>query len=190
MNDPNFLQLFRDFLYRQPEKQPCFFKTISTDDLLTKDNQLYTIIHNETKIISKYFDDSIKKFHLLFDKKLKDFDDCLAYLEKNAVPNKCVCAGVIDTIPGYRCIDCSKYKNSIYCHECYLKSKELHKNHKVVFLPNTSGMCDCGDPDALYTFCSQHSGPYLEQKQIDDYISKNFEKTWLFFRLTIKEISK
>ena len=37
-------------------------------------------------------------------------------------------------------------------------------------------MCDCGDPDSLYTFCPEHSGPYVDQKQIDNYISKTFEK--------------
>ena len=52
----------------------------------------------------------------------------------------------------------------------------MHKNHDVFFQPGSTGMCDCGNPTSLYTFCSEHSGPYKEQKQIDDYISKSFEK--------------
>ncbi len=35
-------------------------------------------------------------------------------------------------------------------------------------------MCDCGDPDSLYTFCHEHSGPFTDQKQIDEYINKVF----------------
>ena len=33
-------------------------------------------------------------------------------------------------------------------------------------------MCDCGDPDSLYTFCPEHCGPFTDQKQIDEYINK------------------
>ena len=199
VNDPSLIELLRNYMHInvQDEKKSAFsfFKNIQEDDLLTKDNHLYNLIHNETKNICEYLETSFKNFHLLFNKNLKDFDDCLAYLEKNAVPNQCVCAGVIDNIPGYRCVDCSKYENSIYCNECYLKSKDLHKNHKVVFLHSSSGMCDCGDPDSLYTFCSQHSGPYSEQKQIDEYISKNFEKAILdklksFFDELFMKLSK
>ena len=35
-------------------------------------------------------------------------------------------------------------------------------------------MCDCGDPLALKIYCKNHSGPFTEQKQIDDYIQKSF----------------
>ena len=157
-------------------EQPTFFPIIKTNDLLTKNNPLYNLIHSETKSLSEYFNDSIKKFHSLFNKNLKDFKSCLEYLEKIAIPNKCVCAGVIDTIPGWRCVDCSKYENSMYCNDCYIKSKDLHKNHKVFFLYDYSGMCDCGDPDSLSTFCPEHTGPHLKQEEIDDYISKSFEK--------------
>ena len=155
------------------------FKEIKIGDLSTKDNNLYFMIYNETNDISSFLKDSIEKFHLLFNKNFKDFDDCLNYLETIAIPNKCVCAGVIDKKPGWRCVDCSKYENAIYCSDCYIKTKDLHKNHKVVFLFSSSGMCDCGDPDSLYTFCPEHSGPYENKKQLDDYISKTFEKETL-----------
>ena len=35
-------------------------------------------------------------------------------------------------------------------------------------------MCDCGDPLALNTYCHEHSGPFIEQKQIEEYIQKSF----------------
>ena len=193
-NSFHFVDYFTYFILNNNSSQG-YFNKIKTDDLLTKDNPLYNLIHSETKSFSEYFDDSIKKFHSLFNKNLKDFESCLEYLEKIAIPNKCVCAGVIDTIPGWRCVDCSKYENSIYCNDCYIKSKDLHKNHKVFFLFASSGMCDCGDPDSLSTFCPEHTGPHVKQKEIDDYISKSFEKEIIeklkcFFDVFFSKLSK
>jgi hypothetical protein len=56
-------------------------------------------------------------------------------------------------------------------------------------------MCDCGDPDSLYTYCHEHSGPFTEQKQIDDYMEKSFGKNILenlkkFFDEFFLEFSK
>ena len=172
------------------------FKDIHQKELQTKDNPLYTEINCETKNIFKFLKESIDNFHLLFEKeKLKNFEETLKYLEKISIPNKCVCAGVIDNIPGWRCIDCSKYENTIYCNDCYLKSKESHKNHNVVFLISSTGMCDCGDPDSLDIYCPEHSGPYTNQKQIDDYISKTFnneilDKLKKFFETLFLRFSK
>ena len=172
-----------------------YFQNIDSKELSTKDNSLFNIIHDETKKISEFLFESINKFHYLFNQNLKNFEDSLKYLESIAIPNKCICAGVIDSIPGWRCNDCSKYGNVIYCNNCYMKSKNLHKNHNVVFLYSSEGMCDCGDPDSLYTYCLEHSGPYIDQKQIDDYISKIFTKEILdklnqFFESLFLQFSK
>ena len=138
---------------------------------------------------------SINEFHNIFQSNLLNFQDALNYLEEKAIPNKFLYAGVIDTIPGLRYEDCSKYENAIYCNDCFKKSKHLHKEHKVYFLPNSSGMCDCGDPDSLYNFCPEHSGPYVNQKQKDEYISKVFpsdilNKLILFFDELFLNFSK
>ena len=161
---------------KNKEKKPGLFQQIKDEKLSSDKNKLYNLINNKTKEIYSFLDDSIKRFHTLFNDDLKDFDDCLKYLENKAIPNKCICAGVIDNIPGWRCVECSKYENAIYCNECYIKSKDAHKNHKVLYLFSSSGMCDCGDPDSLTTFCPDHSGPLSDQKQIDEYISNSFEK--------------
>jgi len=172
------------------------FKDIQPNELLTQDNPFYNKIHNETKDIYLFLKTSIDNFHLIFEKeKLKDFEESLNFLEKISIPDKCVCAGVIDKIPGWRCVDCSKYENAIYCNDCYIKSKDLHKNHNVVFLYSSSGMCDCGDPDSLKIFCPDHSGPFSDQKQIDEYISKIFNKEILdklktFFETLFLRFSK
>ena len=171
-------------------------KEIHMEELSKKDNTFNNKIFNETKNIDLFLNKSIKEFYLIFNNKnIKDFDDCLKYLEKIEKPNKCVCAGVINEIPGWRCFECCKYDNAIYCNDCYIKSKNAHKDHKVFFLPNSGGMCDCGDPDSLYTFCPEHSGPYSDQKLIDEYISSVFEKEILdnlksFFDALFLEFSK
>jgi hypothetical protein len=41
-------------------------------------------------------------------------------------------------------------------------------------------MCDCGDPDSLYQYCSEHSGPFTDQKQIDEYIQQSFSEKVLY----------
>ena len=157
-----------------------YFQKIDFGEISSNKNKFYNLIKNETKKVYLFLDISIKNFHKLFKANLRNFEDCLKYLEKNALPNKCVCAAVIDKIPGWRCIECSKYENSIYCNDCYKKSKHLHKNHKVFYLYSSFGMCDCGDPNSLTTFCTEHIGPYSNQKQIDESISKIFEKDELF----------
>ena len=137
-------------------------------------NNLNEDINKEIKEISEYLEQSIKDFHKLFNKNLNNFDDALKYLESISISNNCVCAGIINNIPAWRCNDCCEYESAIYCSNCYRRSKNLHKNHKVYYLYASGGMCDCGDPDSLSTFCPQHSGPYSEQSEIDQFISKVF----------------
>ena len=152
-----------------------FFQKINPKPIKTE-TQPYSLINASTLQISSFFDESIEKFPSLFEKNLSTFNECLTDLEKSAIPNKCVCAGGVDNIPGWHCVDCSKYENTLYCHDCYVKSRDLHENHKVLYLCKSRGMCDCGDPDSLYINCHEHSGPFNQQKQIDDYIEQNFGK--------------
>ena len=151
-----------------------FFPKIQHKELTTKNNELYSQINSSTINITSYFEKSLEKFPSLFENDLKTFEDCLKFLEKQSIPNKCICAGIIDTIPGWRCVDCSKYENSIYCNDCYINAKDWHKDHKVYYLCSSTGMCDCGDPDSLYKNCREHSGPFKQEKEKEDYIQKNF----------------
>jgi len=141
-----------------------------------KKNNFNEDINKELKEISEYLEQSIKDFHKLFNKNLTSFDDALKYLESISISNNCVCAGIITNIPAWRCNDCCEYESAIYCSNCYKRSKHLHKNHKIYYLYSSGGMCDCGDPDSLSTFCPQHCGPYSEQIEIDQYISKVFSQ--------------
>ena len=173
------LNFFPDFFFEKkedPNLSKSIFGKIVQKELKTKDIELYSQINDSTIKISLYFEDSIQKFPSLFENDLKSFDDCLTHLEKISVPNKCICAGIIDSIPGWRCIDCTKFENGIYCNDCYLNSKDWHKDHKVFYLPNSGGMCDCGDPNSLNKYCREHCGPFLKKEEIEDYIQKTFGK--------------
>ena len=153
-----------------------YFEKINNNKLKTDKIELYSKIHSKTIKIASYFEACVQKFSSLFEENLEKFEDCLEYLEKISIPNKCVCASAINDIPGWRCVDCSKSENTLYCNDCYIKSKDLHKGHKVYYWENSTGMCDCGDPSALNKYCHEHSGPFREQKDIDDYIEKSFGK--------------
>jgi len=155
------------------------FKEIVHKTLSKRSDNLLNQIEKETIIIHAYFLEKMKAFPSIFEKYFSTLDQVYNHLESISIPNKCECAKIIDNIPGWKCHDCSKYENSIYCSNCYINSKELHKGHKMKFLYSSSGMCDCGDPDSLYKFCPEHCGPYVEQKKIDEYIEKTFPKNIL-----------
>ena len=148
------------------------------EQIKTKDNILYTNIHLETKKISLYLDESINNFHLLFQNNLKDFDDVLKYLKTIDITNKCICASYLEN--GWVCRDCSKVNNSVICNTCYKNTKYLHKGHNVLYNFDGAGMCDCGDPNVLKTFCPEHKGPLKDKNEINDYITKVFNKDIIY----------
>ena len=155
------------------------FRRITNKNLYLK-NSLLKEIDIQTKKLDEYFFNKLSEFPKIFTgKNFSSLPEVFNYLQSISIPTKCVCAGIIDNIPGWKCEDCSIYENSIYCSKCYFNSKEFHKNHKVEFSSSSSGMCDCGDPDALYSYCPEHCGPYTEQKQYDEYINKVFPENIL-----------
>ena len=168
------------FIIENKEEDPNnkIFKKINKSKLQTSFNTLFDNVHEETSKIYLYMEEKIKEFPKIFEKELKNIIDTMNYLEKIALPNKRECAAIIDILPCWRCLDCTDYDN-IYCSDCYIKSKDLHKGHKIHFLPKVEGMCDCGDPNAFKIFCPDHKGPFTEQKQIDEFIKKSFEENIL-----------
>ena len=152
-----------------------------------------TNIEKETAKISLYMIDKFNKFPKIFEK--ENLFETYNYLESIAIPSDCECTAVIDKIPCWKCITCSFDEHAIYCSKCFLKSKDYHKDHKVYILPNTGGMCDCGDPNALKYYCPDHKGPFTEQKQIDEFIEKSFpsnilQKLKIYFDDLFLQMSK
>ena len=157
------------------------FKKISNKNLKTQSNLLFKEIYEETSILFSYFEEKIKKFPEIFEKNLKNLEDTIDYLESIAKPNNCKCSEIVDLVPGWKCLDCSE-SNSIYCSNCYVKSKSLHKGHKMHYLPKTektTGRCDCGDPNNLKSFCPDHKGSFKDIKEIDEFIEKSFSSNIL-----------
>ena len=170
------------------------FQKLTNKKLKTYFNNLFDNIYEETSKIYLYFEEKINQFPKLFDNNLSNMTDTMNYLEKIAIPSNTECSDIIDDIPCWRCLDCTEY-NNIYCSNCYINSKNLHKGHKIHFLPKTEGMCDCGDPNAFRLFCPNHNGRFKEQKEIDEFISKSFtadilEKLKLFFDDFFLQFSK
>ena len=153
------------------------FTPLLKDELSKNADEFNIKIFSETKNMHTYLMESITAFQKIFlGNNLTSFSDFLSYLEKRAIPNNCVCAGVIDTIPGWRCVQCSTYENSIYCNDCYKSSKKLHDDHTILFLYSSGGMCDCGDPDSLRKFCPNHTGPFKTSEEIQNFIENSFTK--------------
>ena len=182
MNNPNSIN--EEPLVEDSSVMPGFYQ-ILPQTILTSENSFYINIQNQNTEIINYLEEKIKNFPKILNQNFNNFSDALNYLKKIAIPNKCVCAGVIDSIPGWRCVDCSKYENAIYCFDCFVKSKDWHKNHEVYYLYAAGGMCDCGDPDSLYKYCKIHSGPYLDQKEIDNSIEETFKENDVLGNLKI-----
>ena len=162
--------------------------------ILKSNDSFLQKLRKETINISEYLKESIYQFPKIFNEKYIELDEALNFLKEISVPNKYVCANIIQKVPGWTCQECSKYTDSIFCHECYKKSKNLHKSHHLYFLPKSNGMCGCGEPEALYTFCPQHSGPHSDQKEINDYISQVFpseilKQLKIFFNTFFQKIS-
>ena len=156
-------------------------------------NDFYKKIRIESENILSFLEETQKQLLKLFDSNFQSLEEVENFLKKISLPNKFVCAKSISDIPGWTCKECDKYTDSIFCHECYKKSKHLHKGHHLYFLPNSGGMCGCGEPEALHIFCPEHSGPHMTQIEIDDYISKVFKKDLLdklknYFDIFFKKI--
>ena len=163
------------------QNEEITFQKISNTNIKTSSNPLFKDIYEETSKIYTYFEEKINKFQEIFEQNLTNLDATINYLELLAIPIKCKCSEIIDFIPGWKCLDCSE-SDSIYCSNCYIKSKNIHKGHKVHYLPKTektTGRCDCGDSDNLKSFCPEHKESFKDIKEIDEFIEKTFSKNIL-----------
>ena len=82
-----------------------------------------------------------------------------------------VCAGKMESVGGWRCLDCIKNENTVFCQDCWSQMKDLHKDHNIIFLSSVSGTCDCGDPNTIDKkyFCPKHKGPMTSEEEISAY---------------------
>lgn len=76
---------------------------------------------------------------------------------QGSAPPKSLCCKVLNSERVYHCIDCQNDESSVICMDCF--EPEKHVGHRY-FISTASGMCDCGDENALKSsgFCSRHTG--------------------------------
>ena len=127
-------------------------------------------------------------------------ENFFSYLKTISRPNNQVCNRQINDGEGnWKCIDCSLDKAACICNDCYNKSKEKHKGHRIMFDTEGNGYCDCGDPNAVKksSFCSDHQGPFTNEKEIMSFIYRSIDNHLLkqinpllnnIFYLLIKKI--
>ena len=106
----------------------------------------------------------------------------LIALKSISKPNNQVCNKRISYGEGgWKCLDCEVDLLSLICNECFSKSKDRHKGHRVVFDPGNNGYCDCGDPNTIIEegFCPSHKGPFSNLKDLNNFIISGFNEDLL-----------
>ena len=178
---------------KEKNKDEKAFKIINNINFKNKNNFLHIDIQDEIISIQNFLANAFVDFPKTLGKGFL-FEDAEIYLESNSIPNNSVCCKYIDNFEYFKCEDCSKNKNSKYCTDCFFKSKNIHKNHKV-YLCYGEGICDCGDHIYLNEFCSEHNGPLNDKTKIAQCIDSVFspnrlKQLELFFDFFFKKFSK
>ena len=80
----------------------------------------------------------------------------------------------MESVGGWRCLDCIKNENTIFCQNCWSQMKQQHINHRIIYLTSVNGTCDCGDPNTIDKkyFCPKHKGPMTIENEINEYKNK------------------
>ena len=126
--------------------------------------------------LNKVIDELYSVFAKIFG--FTDFSiPLLNHLTKIAVPVHQPCAKKLSLSGAWSCRDCEVDSTCVLCVDCFEKSKEKHKGHRVLFKTNVNGCCDCGDPDAwkIEGSCDDHIGAFKSEKEINDYINQSFQ---------------
>ena len=125
------------------------------------------------KNIKEYLNETAKVFGH------KNNNKFFKYLKNISKPNKQVCNKEVKTGEGgWKCVDCELDSLSLICYNCFNKSKDIHKGHKILFNPKSHGYCDCGDPNVINKdgFCPEHKGPFSNKKDLLDYIKSSIDE--------------
>ena len=108
-----------------------------------------------------------QKFNLEFEK----------FLSTQYQQTQPICGKELNNEGAWSCKNCQKDSTCIMCNDCYIRSKDKHKDHVVNYKPRVHGCCDCGDPDAWEPdgFCSLHKGTFSTNEEIDNFLIESFK---------------
>ena len=135
---------------------------------------------NEHEIISQLLIKTIDNF-----KKKKNVENLtqlmkLIKITDSELSHQRICLKPMKNQGAWKCKNCQKNKESIYCNECWgrIKDKHIAENHSYEYILDLiCGTCDCGNPNAIdeeFT-CPKHkknSGILKEEKNN----STNYQK--------------
>ena len=133
-------------------------------------------IHNEiSKLISKTQEDYNKENGVECIEQLFK----LLKLSKSEEINK-ICLKLIKNQGVWKCKDCQKNKESIYCNECWglVRKEHINENHKYEYIGDyICGTCDCGNSNNIDEkfICPKHKKNYEENISIDEEKKKKFQ---------------
>ena len=100
-------------------------------------------------------------------------------LSKSEEINK-ICLKLIKNQGVWKCKDCQKNKESIYCNECWglVRKEHINENHKYEYIGDyICGTCDCGNSNNIDEkfICPKHKKNYEENISIDEEKKKKFQ---------------
>ena len=103
---------------------------------------------------------------------VKTIDQMNLFFALLELDSNTICGCKMENVGAWRCEDCVNTENTIFCQECWSKTKEKHANHNIVFLNRVNGTCDCGDHNCIDKkyFCPKHIGIFENDAEINDYI--------------------
>ena len=84
------------------------------------------------------------------------------------------CKRVVDA---WKCETCSVQYNGKICVDCFEKSNAKHQGHKIIFMTETGGCCNCGDPYIIRNegACDEHKSAIEGDEAIQDYLDRCFK---------------
>ena len=105
--------------------------------------------------------------------KVKTVEEMEDYFIDKELDSNTICAKKMIDVGGWRCADCVRNDNTIFCQDCWSRMKEKHKDHNIIFLNKVNGTCDCGDHNCINQkyFCSKHIGIFEKDEDIKSYIN-------------------
>ena len=109
-------------------------------------------------------------------------EEFFSYLKSISKPNNQVCNKSVEYGEGgWKCEDCEVSTNLLICNDCFSKSKEKHKGHKVLFMQKCNGFCDCGEPTSIVkeSFCPDHQGPFTNMNDLMSFIRSSIDEKLL-----------
>ena len=116
-------------------------------------------------------EETIKSYLQIFGVKSKE--EIPQFLKSKESENENICFKIIFQQTAWRCYDCVKTRDVLFCQECWAQIKDKHKDHDFVCLPNEIGFCSCGDHNCMekQNFCPKHKGIIESDSDIKKYIN-------------------